>query len=198
MAFHTSLGDIPLTPTTLTLEPVEDAPLQQFIPTANYGSATELPLSTYLGRNSRGIFRFDLSVFAEVGFVSAAVFSLWYDSWLQNNPVGEFIEVLPVTSKDWTELGVTWNSRVEPSLPWITPGGDYTVFLSQDNTIPSVVGQRIRFDMTGYVNGLLSLGDFSCELLVKFRVEDQAARKTAVFRLREYLDPAFRPRLIIG
>lgn len=193
----TSLGDVALTPIgPVTLNAVADAHIDQPDPNTNKGLDALLPILSGVGFNHRALLMFDLSPLAGVPSITSAILSIYYSSEIAG-VAGQIVEVDPVTSKDWTELGATWNSRITPALPWITPGGDFTTALQALAVFPAAAGVFIQFDVTSYVNALLAAGDLSFEMLLKFQVDNQSPTTGAWMIGREFVDPARRPVLVV-
>lgn len=103
--------------------PLADSRLTSSQPNYNWGLSQHIPVvgPPDSGSRSRAILRFPMEGIPANAVILSATLRL-----LRANALADSTKhtLYRVTSQDWTELGVTWNSRY-PDVPWLTPGGDY-------------------------------------------------------------------------
>ena len=156
-----------------------DATINQAAPATNNGSATTVSTHTALNANQRSLVRFDLST---TGLNSNTALKT---STLNLVPVTPLFttrnqEVHRITgTTDWTEAGVTWNTR-NGALAWTTPGGDFdpTPADTQPSGTSSGTAATVPFNVLsdstsanipqGWING--TIPNFG--LLVRDSLED--------------------------
>src|SRR5256884_298729 len=102
-----------------------DATVSQAAPAANNGAATTVSAHTAQNANQRSLVRFDLST---TGLNSNTALKTSTLNLVPTTPLflSRSQEVHRITggATDWTEAGVTWNTR-NGVLAWVTPGGDF-------------------------------------------------------------------------
>lgn len=156
-----------------------DATINQAAPATNNGSATTVSTHTALTANQRSLVRFDLST---TGLNSNTALKT---STLNLVPVTPLFttrnqEVHRITgTTDWTEAGVTWNTR-NGALAWAAPGGDFdpTATSTQPSGTSAGTAATVSFNVLsdstsanipqGWING--TIPNFG--LLVKDSLED--------------------------
>jgi hypothetical protein len=157
----------------------QDATLAQATPTTNNGTGTTLSTHTSAGANQRSVLQFNVSTLGlnSNTAVKTSTLNLVPTSPLISSRSQEVHRITGAT--DWTETGVTWNTR-NGALAWTTPGGDYDP--TATDTQPSGVeaGTAVPFNVLsdststnipqGWINGTLS----NFGLLVKDQSENGA------------------------
>jgi hypothetical protein len=101
-----------------------DASISQAAPAVNNGTGTTMSTHTAQNANQRSLVRFDLST---TGLNSNTALKTSTLNLVPTTPpfTGRNQEVHRITgTTDWTETGVTWNTR-NGALAWSTPGGDF-------------------------------------------------------------------------
>ena len=156
-----------------------DATINQGAPATNNGSATTVSTHTAVNANQRALVRFDLST---TGLSSNTALKTSTLNLVPITPL--FItrnqEVHRITgTTDWTEFGVTWNTR-NGVLAWATPGGDFdpTATATQPSGTSAGTAATVSFNVLsdstsanipqGWINGTIP----NYGLLVKDSLED--------------------------
>jgi hypothetical protein len=154
-----------------------DATINQATPTTNNGSAATLSTHTAANANQRSLVRFDLSTtnLSTNTAVKTSALSLVPTSPLfvsRNQGVHRI-----TGTTDWTEAGVTWNTR-NGALAWTTPGGDFNATATDTQPSGTSAGTGVSFNVLsdsasanipqGWVNGTIP----NYGLLVKDQLED--------------------------
>jgi outer membrane protein assembly factor BamB len=156
-----------------------DATVNQAAPATNNGAATTVSTHTAQNANQRSLLRFDLST---TGLNSNSALKTSTLNLVPTTPLflSRNQEAHRITgATDWTELGVTWNTR-DGVLAWATPGGDFdptaTATQPSGTTAGTVVSFNVLSDSTsanipqGWINGTIP----NYGLLVKDQLEDGA------------------------
>jgi outer membrane protein assembly factor BamB len=158
-----------------------DSTINQAAPTTNNGTGTTLSTHTALNANQRSLVRFDLST---TGLDSNTAFKTSTLSLVPITPLftSRNQEVHRITGAiDWTEAGVTWNTR-NGMLAWAKPGGDFDLMATDTQPSGTTAGAaatvsfNVLSDSTspnipqGWVNG--TIPNFG--LLVKDSLENGA------------------------
>jgi len=154
-----------------------DATISQAAPTVNNGTGTTLSTHTALNANQRSLLQFNL---APTGLNSNTALKT---STLNLVPITPLFttrnqEVHRITgTTDWTETGVTWNTR-NGALAWATPGGDFDPTATDTQPSGTTAGTAVSFNVLsdstsanipqGWING--TIPNFG--LLVKDSLED--------------------------
>ena len=99
-------------------------------------------LLTKVPTKFRGVFRFDVSSIPRSARIHNATLTLATAGGSLTSPT---FTVNRLTRDDWTELGVTWNSR-DGVHDWTTPGGDYTTVGQDTFSIAGSVASNLVFD----------------------------------------------------
>jgi outer membrane protein assembly factor BamB len=157
--------------------PTGDATLSQAVPTVNNGTGLTLSTHTALNANQRSLLQFNP---AAAGLNSNTAIKT---STLNLVPITPLFstrnqEVHRITgTTDWTEAGVTWNTR-NGSLAWAAPGGDFDPTATDTQPSGTTSGTAIPFNVLsdstsanipqGWING--TIPNFG--LLVKDSLED--------------------------
>jgi hypothetical protein len=161
----------PLTPSQ------QDATINQAAPTTNSGTTTTLSTHTATGANQRSVVQFNV---ASAGLNSNTAVKTSTLSLIPTSPLftSRNQEVHRITgATDWTETGVTWNTR-NGALAWATPGGDFDPTATDTQPSGATAGTAVTFNVLadststnipqGWVNGTLA----NEGLLVKDQTED--------------------------
>ncbi len=156
-----------------------DATISQAAPTTNDGTGTTLSTHTAQNANQRSLVRFDLST---TGLGSNTAVKTSTLNLVPTTPpfTSRSEEVHRITgATDWTETGVTWNTR-DGSTAWATPGGDFDPTATDTQPSGTTVGTAVPFNILsdststnipqGWVNGTIP----NYGLLVKDQLEDGA------------------------
>ncbi len=171
-----------------TLTAVADARLDQTNPNTNAGTVGALQIKSLTGDNRRGVFRFDLSPIPSTAAVKTSIFKVVMRT---APPTSRNHSVHLVTgSPQWTETGVTWNSR-DGATNWTLPGGDFNATAADTQATgtaaPITISWMVRSDGTvanipqGWLDGsVLNRG-----LLLKDQTENAASQQQAVYAPRE-------------
>jgi hypothetical protein len=110
---------------TVALAPGADADIEQFSPDSNFGGAGSA-VSGALGSSAgheirRALFRFDVAASIPPGAVINSATLQLQVVRVPAAPVNSTFDLRRIL-QDWSETGVTWNSRLSPGAPWATPG----------------------------------------------------------------------------
>jgi Disaggregatase related repeat len=126
---------------TTNIFPAADATIASSSPDINYGSSTMVMIGVSSDGSSlsRALFRFDLSGIPTNASVSNVTFGL-----VAASQPSHLTGYGPsVVLSNWSEAGVTWNSR-SLSVPWSAPGGQSGAdFLSYASAIIDFAGPGI-------------------------------------------------------
>jgi outer membrane protein assembly factor BamB len=154
-----------------------DATINQATPATNNGSATTLSTHTAQNANQRSLVRFDLTT---TGLNSNTAVKTSTLNLVPTVPLfaSRSQEAHRITgTTDWTELGVTWNTR-NGALAWAAPGGDFDPMATDTQPSGTASGTAVSFNVLsdstsanipqGWVNGTIS----NFGLLVKDQLED--------------------------
>src|SRR5881394_844292 len=156
-----------------------DATVSQAAPTINNGAATTVSTHTAQNANQRSLVRFDLST---TGLSSNTALKTSTLNLVSATPLftSRSQEVHRITgTTDWTEAGVTWNTR-NGVLAWTNPGGDFDATAADTQPSGTTAGTAISFNVLsdstsanipqGWINGTIP----NYGLLVKDQLEDGA------------------------
>jgi outer membrane protein assembly factor BamB len=156
-----------------------DATVNQAAPATNNGAATTVSTNTAQNANQRSLVRFDLST---TGLNSNSALKTSTLNLVPTTPLflSRNQEVHRITgTTDWTEAGVTWNTR-NGVLAWATPGGDFDPTATDTQPSGTTAGTAISFNVLsdstsanipqGWINGTIP----NYGLLVKDQLEDGA------------------------
>ena len=156
-----------------------DATLNQAAPTTNNGSATTVSTHTAQNANQRSVVRFDLST---TGLNSNTALKTSTLNLVPTTPLfaSRNQEAHRITgTTDWTEAGVTWNTR-DGVVAWAAPGGDFDSTATDTQPSGTVAGTAVSFNVLsdsasanipqGWINGTIP----NYGLLVKDQSEDGA------------------------
>src|SRR6266566_1736628 len=156
-----------------------DATVNQAAPATNNGAATTVSTHTAQNANQRSMVRFDLSA---TGLNSNTALKTSTLNLVPATPLftsrSQEVHRLTGTS-DWTEAGVTWNTR-DGVLAWAMPGGDFDPTATDTQPSGTTAGTAISFNVLsdstsanipqGWINGTIP----NYGLLVKDQLEDGA------------------------
>ena len=156
-----------------------DATVNQAAPATNNGAATTVSTHTAQNANQRSLVRFDLST---TGLNSNTALKTSTLNLIPTTPLftSRSQEVHRITgATDWTEAGVTWNTR-NGVLAWSNPGGDFDATATDTQPSGTTAGTAISFNVLsdststnipqGWINGTIP----NYGLLVKDQLEDGA------------------------
>jgi outer membrane protein assembly factor BamB len=156
-----------------------DATVNQAAPATNNGAATTVSTHTAQNANQRSVVRFDLST---TGLNSNTALKTSTLNLVPTTPLflSRSQEVHRITgTTDWTEAGVTWNTR-NGVLAWTNPGGDFDATATDTQPSGTTAGTAISFNVLsdstsanipqGWINGTIP----NYGLLVKDQLEDGA------------------------
>jgi hypothetical protein len=156
-----------------------DAAISQAAPAVNNGSGTTMSTHTAQNANQRSLVRFDLST---TGLTSNTALKTSTLNLVPTTPLftSRNQEVHRITgATDWTEAGVTWNTR-NGALAWATPGGDYDPTAADTQPSGTTAGTAVSFNILadstsanipqGWINGTIP----NYGLLVRDQLEDGA------------------------
>ncbi len=156
-----------------------DATVNQATPATNNGAATTVSTNTAQNANQRSVVRFDLST---TGLSSNTALKTSTLNLVPTTPLflSRSQEVHRITGAiDWTEAGVTWNTR-DGVLAWTNPGGDFDATATDTQASGTSAGTAISFNVLsdsssanipqGWINGTIP----NYGLLVKDQLEDGA------------------------
>ena len=163
-----------------TVTSTRDATVNQAAPAANNGAATTVSTHTAQNANQRSLVRFDLSA---TGLNSNTALKTSTLNVVPTTPLflSRSQEVHRITggATDWTEAGVTWNTR-NGALAWVTPGGDFDPTATDTQPSGTMAGTATSFNVLsdsasanipqGWINGTIP----NYGLLVKDQLEDGA------------------------
>ena len=154
-----------------------DATVSQAAPTINNGAATTVSTHTAQNANQRSLVRFDLST---TGLSSnTALKTSTLNLVRTTSPfLSRSQEIHRITGlTDWTEAGVTWNTR-NGALAWTTAGGDFDPTATDTQPSGTTAGTAVSFNVLsdstsanipqGWINGTIP----NYGLLVKDQLED--------------------------
>jgi hypothetical protein len=156
-----------------------DATVNQAAPATNNGAATTVSTHTAQNANQRSLVRFDLST---TGLNSNTALKTSTLNLIPTTPLftSRSQEVHRITgTTDWTEAGVTWNTR-NGVLAWTNPGGDFDATATDAQPSGTTAGTAVSFNVLsdstssnipqGWINGTIP----NYGLLVKDQLEDGA------------------------
>jgi outer membrane protein assembly factor BamB len=156
-----------------------DATVNQAAPATNNGAATTVSTHTAQNANQRSVVRFDLST---TGLNSNTALKTSTLNLVPTTPLflSRSQEVHRITgTTDWTEAGVTWNTR-NGVLAWTNPGGDFDATATDTQPSGTTAGTAISFNVLsdstsanipqGWITGTIP----NYGLLVKDQLEDGA------------------------
>ena len=156
-----------------------DATVNQAAPATNNGAATTVSTHTAQNANQRSMVRFDLST---TGLNTNTALKTSTLNLVPTTPLflSRSQEVHRITgATDWTEAGVTWNTR-NGALAWAMPGGDFDATTTDTQPSGTTAGTAISFNVLsdststnipqGWINGTIP----NYGLLVKDQLEDGA------------------------
>ena len=135
--------------TTVTLSPTADAEAYSPSPTNNYGTSTQIWVSSS-GGGIRTLLSFNTTGIAPGKTVTSAKLRLYLASMSVTKVSKNLSLEVHELTEVWTELGATWNNRIAGTA-WSVPGAgsyrpsaDATLTLVKDTT----AGQWLEFDVT--------------------------------------------------
>ena len=123
-----------------------DATVNQAAPATNNGAATTVSTHTAQNANQRSLVRFDLST---TGLNSNTALKTSTLNLIPTTPLftSRSQEVHRITgATDWTEAGVTWNTR-NGALAWAMPGGDFDATATDTQPSGTTAGTAISFNV---------------------------------------------------
>jgi outer membrane protein assembly factor BamB len=154
-----------------------DATINQATPATNNGAATTVSTHTAVSANQRSLVRFDLST---TGLNSNTAVKTSTLNLVPTTPlfISRSQEVHRITgATDWTEAGVTWNTR-NGALAWTAAGGDFDPTAADTQPSGTTAATAIPFNILsdstsanipqGWLNG--TIPNFG--LVVKDQSED--------------------------
>jgi hypothetical protein len=116
-----------------------DASISQAAPATNNGAATTMSAHTAQNANQRSLVRFD---FSTTGLNSNTALKTSTLNLVPTTPpiLSRSQEVHRITgTTDWTEAGVTWNTR-NGALAWTKPGGDFDATATDTQPSGTIAG----------------------------------------------------------
>ena len=156
-----------------------DATANQAAPGTNSGAATTVSTHTAQNANQRSLVRFDLGT---TGLNSNTALKTSTLNLVPTTPLflSRNQEAHRITgTTDWTEAGVTWNTR-DGAQAWAAPGGDFDPTATDTQPSGTTAGTAISFNVLsdstsanipqGWINGTIP----NYGLLVKDQLEDGA------------------------
>lgn len=163
---------------TVTLSPTADTDIDSSSPTTNWGSSTQLYLSSQ--RVARTLASFDLSGIAAGQTVTAAKLRLYLFSMTPSQASRNLTLEVHALTQSWSEAGATWNSAAV-GTNW-TPSSGGTYRSSTDATLTvqknDTAGKWLEFEVAGLVQewvdgvtpnrGLIVINATSASDLLKF------------------------------
>src|ERR1700682_1089336 len=185
VAFRWFLAFLLLSPTPVRCDEqtavpsTRDATINQASPATNNGAATTVSTHTALTANQRSLVRFDLTT---TGLNSNTAVKTSTLNLVPTTPlfISRSQEVHRITGvTDWTEGGVTWNTR-NGVTAWTAAGGDFDPTATDTQPSGTTAGTTVPFNVLsdstsanipqGWLNG--TIPNFG--LLVKDTLEDGA------------------------
>src|SRR2546421_12038589 len=156
-----------------------DATVSQAAPAINNGAATTVSTHTAQNANQRSLVRFDLST---TGLTPNTALKTSTLNLVRTTPpfLSRSQEIHRITGlTDWTEAGVTWNTR-NGALAWTTAGGDFDPTATDTQPSGTTAGTAVSFNVLsdwtsanipqGWINGTIP----NYGLLVEDQLEDGA------------------------
>ncbi len=186
IAFRWLLALVLVSPTTplrsdeqTAVTSTRDATINQAAPATNDGAATTVSTHTALAANQRSLLQFDLSATGLNSNTAVKTSTLnlvpTIPPFISRNQ--ELHRIIGAT--DWTEGGVTWNTR-NGATAWTTAGGDFDPTATDTQPSGTIAGTAVPFNVLsdstsvnipqGWING--TIPNFG--LLVKDTLEDGA------------------------
>ncbi len=123
-----------------------DATINQAAPATNNGAATTVSTHTAANANQRSLVRFDLST---TGLNSNTAVKTSTLNLVPTTPLftSRSQEVHRITgAADWTEAGVTWNTR-DGALAWAAAGGDFDPTATDTQLSGTIAGTAVLFNV---------------------------------------------------
>jgi outer membrane protein assembly factor BamB len=156
-----------------------DASISQAAPAVNNGATTTMSTHTAQNANQRSLVRFDLST---TGLNSNTALKTSTLNLVPTTPLftsrSQGVHRITGTT-DWTEGGVTWNTR-NGALAWAAPGGDFDATAADTQPSGTTAGTAVSFNILsdatsanipqGWISGTIP----NYGLLVKDQLEDGA------------------------
>ncbi len=171
-----------------SLAPVADSTLEQADPTANFGGERLEVISESSGQNTRVVLRFGLT-----GSIPArsAVKTSFLMLVMEANEGSRNHAAHRVTGDpQWTESGVTWNSR-DGSTNWTSAGGDFfgtaadTITTGTTNGVTLSWNIRTDGGVTNIPQGWLDGTVANRGLIIKDTVEGSSTRRRTRYFSKE-------------
>ncbi len=181
-----------------TLGPAADSTLQQANPTANYGGERLEVTSQSGGQNRRAVSRFGLTGSIPAG--SAVKTSILMLVMEANEGSRNHAAHRITGDPQWTESGVTWNSR-DGGTNWASAGGDFfgtaADTITTGTTNGATLSWNIRTDggVTNIPQGWLDGTVANRGLLIKDTAEDSSTRRRTRYFSKETGVGSQQPRL---
>ncbi|HKV60449.1 MAG TPA: DUF2341 domain-containing protein [Candidatus Acidoferrum sp.] len=156
-----------------------DASISQAAPAVNNGAVTTMSTHTAQNANQRSLVRFD---FSTTGLSSNTALKTSTLNIVPTTPLftsrNQRVHRITGTT-DWTEAGVTWNTR-NGALAWTTPGGDFDPTATDTQPSGTTAGTAVSFNVLsdststnipqGWINGTIP----NYGLVLKDQLEDGA------------------------
>lgn len=197
LVIHPIAGGLLRADEVTTLTSVADSYLDQQFPGSNNGTSGTLDVQSRSTRNRRAILRFDLSSITAGSAVKTSVLSLFLNSAPSASRTHAVHRVAGTTQ--WTETGVTWNSR-NGTTNWTSAGGDFNATAAATATSGTTSNVTITWNVLsdGSVLNIpqnwLDTPSSNLGLTVKDTVEDDASGFLGQYLSREQNPP---PRLAV-
>lgn len=190
-----------VTATPATTTAVIDTTVRQGSPTTNYGTLTNLTVSSGAGVNQRTYLKFDLSGCTPAIPASAIVRLASLRLYTTALPsVCRTIDLFAVTAA-WTETGITWNSQPFGTAinnpPSNSRSGSFDVGTpvgcQNRTTATYLVGGTVTTDVAAFVAG----GATNFGWMLRDDVEGSATTRTATFSSKNLGTVAQAPQLVV-
>jgi hypothetical protein len=187
VTFLPPCGWTPPAPTTVTLAPSADTDIDSSKPTSNFGSATQIWVSSQ--RIARTLARFDLTGIPAGRQVLSAKLRLYLAAMTPDEATKNLALEVHAMTQSWTETGATWINAAA-GTPWTpSPGGSYRSSADAALVLPKEAedGQSLEFELAALAQewvdapsanaGLIVINTTSASDLLKFSSKEASSNR---------------------
>ena len=183
-------------------ENVSDSYIVENMPDSNFGGSPQIRVGDKgAGKITRGVILFNLSdIPAGVKIISANL-SLNFFNALGPNPDANRTHLIhrvqQTPARNWTELGVTWNSY--DGNNWTTAGGDFNATATDSQTFDvSSLNTFIIFNVTSDVQSFVDNQSLNFGWIIKDQNESAGLKGRADYASNENPNESIRTKLEVS